>query len=230
MATFNTPCVVALGISSGKAIYLEVESGKRVEEYVGVSIDSVEPGVHGEFLSGHMAFASFSTTIVKAVAIGKPAYVLDLSGFKPLPQKVVTLNSIKSREFGKWESVWNKPIYLSTSGLTVAIGASRAGSLLHINAVPSDVELAKKVLATAGVLQRAGELSMSCTCRLGLMPYEIFVTKGNRYIVAKFYLNATSDRSKKVFFIAGEGGNVIRRREAEVAEAEIVAYEFIRSL
>ncbi|WP_148682345.1 hypothetical protein [Pyrobaculum neutrophilum] len=230
MASFNTPCTVVVGVSSGRAVYLEVESGRRVEEHVGVDVDSVEPRADGDFLAGHVAFTSFATTIVKAVALRRPAYVLDYGGLRPLPQRAVAVSNVKAREFGAWEQVWNKPVYLSASGATVVVGASRAGSLLHINAVPSDVELAKRIWATAGVLQRAGELSLNCTCRLGLMPYEVFVSRGNRYVVAKFYLNASSPRSRRAFFIAGEGGNVVERREVDVGEAEVVAYEFIKLL
>ncbi|AAL64999.1 hypothetical protein [Pyrobaculum aerophilum] len=230
MATFDTPCVVALGVVKNKVFYLEVESGKRAEEYIGVEIDSAEPGISGEFIIGHLAIASFSTTIVKGVALAKPVYVLDLEGLKPLAKRAVTLRHVKAREFGAWEPVWNKPLYLTDASPSVAVGASRAGSLLHINAVPSDIELAKKIWATAKVLQRGGELNLNCTCRLGLMPYEIFVRRGNRYIVAKFYLNASSPRSKKAFFIMGEGGNVLQRKEVDVAEAEITAFEFINLL
>jgi hypothetical protein len=227
VASFNTPCTVALGVVSQRVVYLEVESGKRVEEVVGVDIDSAEPRISGEFLTGHVAFTSFGTTIVKAVALGRPAYVLDLGGLKPLVRRAISLKNIKGREFGAWEEVWNKPVFLTDSNPTVAVGASRAGSLLHINAVPSDVELAKKVWAVAGVLQRAGALALNCTCRLGLMPVEVTAIRGNRYIVAKFYLNSASPRSKKVFFIAGEGGNVLQRKEVEISEAELTAYEFV---
>lgn len=229
MATFATPCVVAIGVSSKRVIYLEVESGRRIEELVGVDVDSAEPAV-GEFIKGHIALASFSTTIVKGVALYKSAYILDASGLRPLAKRAVTLNSVKAREFGAWEQVWNLPIFLSQQNPTVAVGASRAGSLFHINAVPSDIELAEKIWASARVLQKAGEFSINCTCRLGVMPVEVFARNGNRYIVAKFYLNITSPRSRKVFLIAGEGGNVIERREVEVDGAEIAAYDMLKHL
>lgn len=230
MASFNTPCAVALGVVKGKVVYLEVESGKRVEEHIGINVDSAEPNVSGDFLSGHVAVASFATTIVKGVALARDAYVLDADGLRPLQRRAVTISSIKAKEYGAWEQIWNKPIFLSNSSPTVAIGASRAGSLLHINAVPSDVELAKKIWAVARILQRGGGLSLNCTCRLGLMPYEVFVSRGNRYLVAKFYLNASSPRSKSVFFIVGEGGNVVKRAEVGIDEAEAAAYEYIKLL
>jgi hypothetical protein len=217
-----------MGMVSQKAVYVEVDSGKRVEEPVGVDLESAEPRVDGEFLSGHLAFTSFGTTIVKAVALGRSAYVLDLGGLRPLVRKAVTTRSVKDREFGSWEQVWNKPIFLSDRNPTVAVGASRAGALLHLNAVPSDVELAKKVWAVAGVLQKAGALTLNCICRLGLMPVEVTAVRGNRYVLAKFYLNASSPRSRKVFFIVGEGGNVIQRMEVDVAEAEATAYELLK--
>jgi hypothetical protein len=228
VASFTTPCTVVMGVVSQKAVYVEVDSGKRVEEPVGVDLESAEPRVDGEFLSGHLAFTSFGTTIVKAVALGRSAYVLDLGGLRPLVRKAVTTRSVKDREFGSWEQVWNKPIFLSDRNPTVAVGASRAGALLHLNAVPSDVELAKKVWAVAGVLQKAGALTLNCVCRLGLMPVEVTAIRGNRYVLAKFYLNASSPRSRKVFFIMGEGGNVIQRMEVDVAEAEAAAYEFLK--
>ena len=213
---------------SQKAVYVEVDSGKRVEEPVGVDLESAEPRVDREFLSGHLAFTSFGTTIVKAVALGRSAYVLDLGGLRPLVRKAVTTRSVKDREFGSWEQVWNKPIFLSDRNPTVAVGASRAGALLHLNAVPSDVELAKKVWAVAGVLQKAGALTLNCVCRLGLMPVEITAIRGNRYVLAKFYLNVSSPRSRKVFFIVGEGGNVLQRIEVDAAEAEATAYELLK--
>jgi hypothetical protein len=228
VASFTTPCTVVMGVVSQKAVYVEVDSGKRVEEPVGVDLESAEPRVDGEFLSGHLAFTSFGTTIVKAVALGRSAYVLDLGGLRPLVRKAVTTRSVKDREFGSWEQVWNKPIFLSDRNPTVAVGASRAGALLHLNAVPSDVELAKKVWAVAGVLQKAGALTLNCICRLGLMPVEVTAVRGNRYVLAKFYLNASSPRSRKVFFIVGEGGNVIQRMEVDVAEAEATAYELLK--
>jgi hypothetical protein len=228
VASFTTPCTVVVGVVSQKVVYLEVDSGKRVEEPVGVDVESAEPRVDREFLSGHVALTSFGTTIVKAVALGHPAYVLDLGGLRPLLRKAVPTRSVKGREFGAWEQVWNTPIFLSDKNPTVAVGASRAGALLHINAVPSDVELAKKVWAVAGVLQRGGALTLNCTCRLGLMPVEVTVVRGNRYVVAKFYLNASSPRSRKVFFIVGEAGNVLQRREVDTAEAEVTAYEFLK--
>ncbi|MCU7786697.1 hypothetical protein ODS41_01970 [Pyrobaculum sp. 3827-6] len=230
MATFNTPCTLALGVVGKRLVYLDVESGRRVEEYVGVDVDSAAPDVGRDFLEGHVALASFSTSIVKAVALAKPAYVLDLEGLRPLARKAVTVAGVRAREFGAWEQVWNKPILLSNASPTVALGASRAGSLLHINAVPTDVELVGKAWATARVLQRGGELSMNCTCRLGLMPLEIFVRRGNRYVVAKFYLNATSPRSRRAFFILGEGGNVLQRRDVDIGEAEVVAFEYVKQL
>jgi hypothetical protein len=228
VASFTTPCTVVMGVVSQKAVYVEVDSGKRVEEPVGVELESAEPRVDGEFLSGHLAFTSFGTTIVKAVALGRAAYVLDLGGLRPLVRKAVTTRSVKDREFGSWEQVWNKPIFLSDRNPTVAVGASRAGALLHLNAVPSDVELAKKVWAVAGVLQKVGALTLNCVCRLGLMPVEVTAVRGNRYVLAKFYLNASSSRSRKVFFIVGEGGNVIQRMEVDVAEAEAAAYELLK--
>ncbi len=230
MASFTTPCTVVVGVVSRKVVYLEVDSGKRVEEPVGVDLESAEPRADREFLSGHVAYTSFGTTIVKAVALGHSAYVLDLGGLKPLLRKAVPTRSVKVREFGAWEQVWNKPIFLSDKNPTVAVGASRAGALLHINAVPSDVELAKKVWAVAGVLQRAGALTLNCTCRLGLMPVEAAAVRGNRYVVAKFYLNTSSPRSRKVFFIVGEGGSVLQRKEVDVEEAEVTAYELLKSL
>jgi len=228
VASFTTPCTVVMGVVSQKVVYVEVDSGKRVEEPLGVDLESAEPRVDREFLSGHLAFTSFGTTIVKAVALGRSAYVLDLGGLRPLVRKAVTTRSVKDREFGSWEQVWNKPIFLSDRNPTVAVGASRAGALLHLNAVPSDVELAKKVWAVAGVLQRAGALTLNCVCRLGLMPVEVTAVRGNQYVLAKFYLNASSPRSRKVFFIVGEGGNVIQRREVDVAEAEAAAYELLK--
>jgi len=228
VASFTTPCTVVMGVVSQKAVYVEVDSGKRVEEPVGVDLESAEPRVDGEFLSGHLAFTSFGTTIVKAVALGRSAYVLDLGGLRPLVRKAVTTRSVKDREFGSWEQVWNKPIFLSDRNPTVAVGASRAGALLHLNAVPSDVELAKKVWAVAGVLQKAGALTLNCVCRLGLMPVEITAIRGNRYVLAKFYLNVSSPRSRKVFFIVGEGGNVLQRIEVDAAEAEATAYELLK--
>jgi hypothetical protein len=80
VASFTTPCTVVVGVVSQKVVYLEVDSGKRVEEPVGVDVESAEPRVDREFLSGHVALTSFGTTIVKAVALGRPAYVLDLGG------------------------------------------------------------------------------------------------------------------------------------------------------
>jgi hypothetical protein len=228
VASFTTPCTVVMGVVSQKAVYVEVDSGRRVEEPVGVDLESAEPRVDGEFLSGHLAFTSFGTTIVKAVALGRSAYVLDLGGLRPLMRKAVTIRNVKDREFGSWEQVWNKPIFLSDRNPTVAVGASRAGALLHLNAVPSDVELAKKVWAVAGVLQKAGALTLNCVCRLGLMPVEVTAIRGNRYVLAKFYLNTSSPRSRKVFFIVGEGGNVIQRMEVDVAEAEAAAYELLK--
>ncbi|MFN7106408.1 MAG: hypothetical protein ACK4M3_07500 [Pyrobaculum sp.] len=211
MATFSTPCVIALGVVRERLIYLDVESGRKVEEHIGISIDSIEPS-QGEFLHGHVVLASFATSTVKGVALGKPAYVLDTGGLRPLAKRAVTMRNIKEKEFGSWEHVRDVPIFLSNTNPTIAVGASRAGSLLHINAVPSDIELSKRVWATAGVMRKGGELSLHCVCRLGLMPYEIFVGRANRYIVARFYLNSTSPRSKKVVFIMGEGGNVLDRR------------------
>jgi hypothetical protein len=113
VASFTTPCTVALGVVSQKVVYLEVDSGKRVEEPVGVDVESAEPRVDREFLSGHVALTSFGTTIVKAVALGHPAYVLDLGGLRPLLRKAVPTRSVKGREFGAWEQVWNTPIFLS---------------------------------------------------------------------------------------------------------------------
>jgi len=230
VATFTTPCVVLAGVVGGRAVYLELDSGKRVEEFVGVDVDSAAPAVVGDFLEGHLAVTSYSATIVKGVALLKPAYVLDAEGLRPLVKKAVTVRSVKAKEFGSWEPLWNKPVFLQRSGPTVAVGFSRAGALLHINAVPSNVEIAEKALAVARILQRGGELHVNCTCRLGLMPVEIFVRRDGRYIVAKFYLNASSPRSSKAFFIAGEGGNVLERREVGLAEAEVVAYEFLSKL
>ncbi|MEM1597332.1 MAG: hypothetical protein QXP31_02615 [Pyrobaculum sp.] len=230
MASFNTPCVVALGVVKGKVVYLEVDSGRRAEEHVGVEVDSAEPVVGSDFLHGHVALASFSITIVKAVALQKEAYLLDVEGLRPLPRRAVSVASVKAREYGGWESVWNKPILLSQSSPTIAVGASRAGSLLHVNAVPTDVEVVKRAWAAARVMQRAGDFSLNCTCRLGLMPVELFARRGNRYVIAKFYLNSSSPRSKKAFFIMGEGGNVLERKEVDIFEAEVVAYEFINKL
>lgn len=230
MATFTTPCTVAIGVVAGRVVYVEVDSGRRVEDYVGVDVESYEPRVEGDFLKGHLALTSFSSTIVKGVALMKDAYVLDYGGLRPLARRAVSMKSVKSREFGAWEQVWSRPVLLSAGSPTVAVGASRAGSLLHINAVPSDVELVKRAWATASVLQRAGELSINCTCRLGVMPLEVFVRRGNRYVVAKFYLNTSSQWSKRAFFILGEGGNVLDRRAVDVGEAEVVAYEYIKLL
>ena len=50
---------------------------------------------------------------MKAVALGHPAYMLDLGGLRPLLRKAVPTRSVKGREFGGWEQVWNKPIFLS---------------------------------------------------------------------------------------------------------------------
>ncbi|MEZ0318387.1 MAG: hypothetical protein ABWK05_00110 [Pyrobaculum sp.] len=230
MASFNTPCVVILGVVKGRVMYVEVDSGRRAEEHVGVEVDSVEPVVGTDFLHGHLAVVSFFTTIVKAVALQKEAYLFDVDGLRPLPKRAVSVASVKAKEYGEWESVWNKPILLSQSSPTVAVGASRAGSILHINAVPTDVEVVKKAWATARVMRRAGDFNINCTCRLGLMPVELFARRGNRYIIAKFYLNLTSPRSKKAFFIMGEGGNLLERKEVDLYEAEVVAYEFINKL
>ncbi|MFN3804058.1 MAG: hypothetical protein ACK4SY_03285 [Pyrobaculum sp.] len=230
MATFTTPCVITLGVVRGRLTYLDVETGRKVEEHIGVSIDSIEPKLQGDFLYGHVVLASFATSTVKGVALGRPAYVLDTGGLRQLARRVVTTRNIKGKEFGSWEHVGDTPIFLSDVNPTVAVGASRAGSLLHINAVPSDIELSRRVWATAGVMRRGGHLSLHCVCRLGLMPYEIFVGRGNRYIVARFYLNSSSPRSKKAFFIMGEGGNVLDRREVDIGEAEAAAYELINRL
>ncbi|MEM0479244.1 MAG: hypothetical protein QXS16_02880 [Pyrobaculum sp.] len=230
MATFTTPCTIAMGVVKGRVVYLEIDGGKRSEDFVGVEVESAEPRVEGDFIKGHLAVASFSSTIVKGVALLKDVYIFDYGGLRPLVKKIVSVKSVKSKEFGAWEHIWNRPLLLTAGSPTVAIGASRAGSLLHINAVPTDVELLKKAWAAASVLQKVGELNLNCTCRIGVMPLEIFIHRGNRYIVAKFYLNTSSRWSKKAFFIMGEGGNVIDRREVDVDEAEIVAYEYIKRL
>ncbi len=227
MATFNTPCVIAVGVSGGRVIYLDVESGKKIEEKVEVSLDSVEPEVR-DFVRGHVALASFSSTTVKGVALSKQAYLLDASGLRPLSQRAVSLSAVKNREYGSWEHVWNTPIFLSNTNPTIAIGASRAGTLLHINAVPSSIEVARKAWVTARILQRIGELSLNCVCRLGLMPYEILARRGSKYVVARFYLNTS--RSERVLFIVGEGGNVVYKSEVSIEDVETAAYEFITKL
>ena len=40
MASFTTPCTVVVGVVSQKVVDLEVDSGTRVEEPVGVDIES----------------------------------------------------------------------------------------------------------------------------------------------------------------------------------------------
>jgi hypothetical protein len=231
VAVFNTPCTVIMGVVAGRAVYVELNSGERLEEPVNVSIDSAEPRIgEGELLSGHIAITSLSTTIVKAVALSKPAYVLELGGLRPLARGAVSVRGVRAREFSAWEQVWNKPVYLSAESPTLVACASRAGPLLNITVAPSDVELASVIAATTDALKGAGEVSLNCTCRLRALPCEVFAVKGSAYALARFYLNSSSPKWATVLFVAGEGGITLHSVEVELPEAARAARELAKYL
>lgn len=218
MLSFNTPSALAIGRRGGRLAVLDLESSRTYEEALPAEVDLAEVGIEGVEVRGHMALASFSTNIVKAVAIDGDAYILDSRGLVKLKRARVSLKNIKMREFGPWDDAYNKAIVVVGSESALVLGASRAGALLHLSFARSDKAHIDAALRAMEGLRKFGDISITCSCRLGPMPIEILAKNKNEYILVKIYMNIASDYGQKALVIRGSGGNVSKRLAGPLAD------------
>jgi hypothetical protein len=216
--SFNTPSALAIGRRGGRLAVLDLESSRVYEEALPADVDLAEVGVEGVEVRGHIALASFSTNIVKAVAVDGEAYTLDSRGLVKLKRAKVSLKNIKMREFGPWDDAYNKALLILKGESALVLGASRAGALLHLSFAGSDKAHIDAALRAVEELRKFGDVSITCSCRLGPMPLEILAKNKNEYILAKIYMNIASDYGQKALVIRGSGGNISKRFTGPLAE------------
>lgn len=213
MITLPTPATVAVGQRGGRLSFYYVEADKFHDmSYPIEGVDLAELSIQGSELRSHLVMASLSTSIVKAVAVDGDVDVLDAAGLRRMKRMKVTIQSVRNREVGKWEDAWNKLLIIGGGERALALGASRAGALFHINASLTDRRRIETALNVLLALKGFGETTLTCSCRLGPMPVEILSRHDNEYVLVKIYFNILSRKSEEVVVIRGIGGNILRRR------------------
>ncbi len=212
MLTLPTPAAVAIGRAGGRLLAYDIETGKYYEAPVGAGeADIAELKIEGLDVRAHVVLASYSTSLIKALAVDGDADLLDSSGIRRLRRGRVTLQMVKNKEFGKWDDVWNKLILIKSGAGFLALGASRAGALLHLNIARTDELHVKTAVEAINKLRSFGEISAACSCRLGLLPIEIIARRGTEYILVKIYMNIQIRRSNTIIVIKGSSGNIDKR-------------------
>lgn len=212
MITLPTPIVLAIGRREGKLSAYDIEGGRYYDLPVDLSgIGVAELKASNDEVRSHVAVASYSTSLVKAIAVDGNAELLDSNGIRELSRGKVTLRAVMNKEFGRWDDVWNKPILIRGGTGALALGISRAGSLLHLNAARTDESHIRAVVDALNALRNFGEVSSTCSCRLGLFPVEVVARRSTEYILAKIYMNIQIKRSSTVIVIRGSGGNILKR-------------------
>ncbi|MEL9991559.1 MAG: hypothetical protein QXP98_06765 [Thermoproteus sp.] len=212
MITLTTPAAVALGRRGERFSVYDIDGGKYYDVPVDLDgLDVAELRVEGDEVRSHIVLASYSTSFIKAIAVDGDAEVFDRDGLKRMRRDRATLRSIKGREFGKWVDVWNKLILISSPAGALALGASRAGVLLHINVARTDRKHIEAAVKALEALRSYGDVSVACSCRLGLLPVEILARRKADYILVKIYMNINMRRSGTVVVLRGSGGNISKR-------------------
>jgi len=216
---FETPTTVIVGRSGSKLVVNVVDRGvAEVADLGDLAGKIAELGVDGIELHGHVAVTAFAPTIVKAAAIDGDAYAVGGHhlGITALPRLRITYKGIKMREFGRWVPVWDSVIVLGElSGVVPIIGFSRAGTLLHMSVGRCSVDRVLRLSELLGFVKRFGDVVATCTCRIGSMPFEIYVRRGNRYMLVKLYMNEEYSQSARVLVLLSEAGAVLEREIVE---------------
>ncbi|AEA11738.1 hypothetical protein TUZN_0240 [Thermoproteus uzoniensis 768-20] len=230
MLTLPTPAVVAIGSRGGRLVAYDVEGGKFYDLPIGLEgIDVAELKIEGFSVRSHVAVASYATSFIKAIAVDGDAELLDVGGLRKMQRGAVTIQTVKGREFGRWDDVWNKLILIGGPAGVLAIGASRAGSLLHLSTARTDARHVKAVTDSLELLRKFGEVSVACSCRLGLLPVELLARRGTEYVLVKIYMNIQNRRSDGVVVIKGSGGNIHRRFIGPLENLNLFIQEVYRS-
>lgn len=212
MITLQTPIVLAVGRREERLVAYDVEGGRYYDMPVDISgIGVAELKADEAEVRSHVAIASYSASLVKAVAVDGDVELLDSGGVRKLRKGRVALQTVKNKEFGRWDDVWNKLLLIRGSAGALALGASRAGSLLHLNAARTDEAHVRAVVEALNALRSFGEVSITCSCRLGLLPIEVVARRGTEYILVKIYMNIQIKRSNIVIIIRGYSGNILKR-------------------
>jgi hypothetical protein len=210
--TLQTPAVVAIGRRAGRLAAYDVESGKFYDLPVDLEgVEVAELGLDGADIRSHIVIASYATSLIKAIAVDGDAEVLDVGGLRKMRRGPVAIQAVKGRELGRWDDVWNRLILIGGQAGMLAVGASRAGSLLHLNTARTDARHVKALTDSLESLRAFGEVSAACSCRLGLLPVELLARRGTEYILVKVYMNVQNRRSNTAVVIRGSGGNVHKR-------------------
>ncbi|MEZ0249104.1 MAG: hypothetical protein ABWJ97_07495 [Thermoproteus sp.] len=212
MITLTTPVAVALGRRGGRLSVYDIDGGKYYDMPLDLDgLDVAELKVEGDEVKSHIVLASYSTSFIKAIAVNGDAEMLDREGLKKMRKDRATLRSVKGREFGKWDDVWNKLILISGPAGALALGASRAGVLLHLNVARTDRKHIEAAVKALEALRPYGDVSVACSCRLGLLPVEILARRKTDYILVKIYMNINMRRNDVVVVLRGSGGNISKR-------------------
>jgi len=219
---FETPTTVIIGRSDSKLVVNVIDRGVvEVGNLGNLASKVAELNVDGIELHGHIAVTAFAPTIVKAAAIDGEAYVLGGQhlGIHALPRLRITYKGVKMREFGRWVPVWDSVIVLGALSDTVPIiGFSRAGTLLHMSIGRASVDRIFTLGELLEFVKKVGEVVATCTCRIGAMPFEIYVRRGSRYLLIKLYVNEEYEQSRRVLVLVSESGAVLERAIVEFGD------------
>ena len=227
----ETPIVGIVGRSDGKIVVNVIDKGVYELGELGDLAVKVAPiGVDGIELHGHIAVAAYAPTVVKAVSIDGTAYVVGGSYLEltQLPRIRVTYKTIRLREYGRWVPAWDSLIVLGElSGEVPVIGFSRAGTLLHVSAGRCSSDRVRLIGELLGVARRFGEVVATCACRIGSMPFEIYVRRGPRYLLVKIHMNEWYPQSGRALVLLAEAGLVLERA---IVEAGPGVVEYVERL
>ena len=224
MRTYRTPVTLVMG-REGQSLGIMVFGDAQPQlERVNMVTELAELYISNGHIYGHVAISSFGTSIVKAARIrGSRAYFLGpRSGGKlsALPNTEPTTRSVKAKEFGPWENVWNSVLFLGDLDRDVLIvGPTRAGELLHINigvSRPHTLQMLEAALDRLNTIvsRHGGDINVGCPCRLATMPVELMALLDSKYIMVKMHLNDLAERGlAKGVVILGEGGKVEYRAD-----------------
>ncbi len=166
---------------------------------------------------GHLAIASFSQYIIKAIDLGSRygSYTLSEDSLVRIPSR----GGVDLRKYNDWVTIRNAFILIGdpNSGYFdyyPLICPYRVGDTLFINAGYASSGGIKTVLTILGVLRNhvgtSGRLSASCMCRIPSMPLEVALMIGDKYLLVRAHMNeGQAIMGNKYLVLLTKGGNVI---------------------
>ncbi|WP_069807466.1 hypothetical protein [Vulcanisaeta thermophila] len=216
--SFKTPVTLVMGRMNNEVAFWNHDKGEVTLLGSLRGVELIDELRVDKEVRGHLALASFSYYLIKAVDLGSKGGSYVISEANQLI-KLPSNPRINFRNFNGWYTIRNSFILIGNpevnEGPYPLVCPYRVGDTLFINVGYANEDDLRNLISLMNILRNNAEggiMTVTTMCRIPSMPVEMALILGNRYLMVRTFINnAVPTSGSKYLVIVTSGGNIVSK-------------------